>query len=198
MNEYSSDTFNQFDTNGDNNITSEEMETVVNKESFGLLTKEQCKQICDKTIKLADIDGNSKMSLGEFAIASVGDQEINRTAFESKYGSEETKKLFDRYDTNGDGKITSDEIKSVDKANDKPNGLKTGEIIGLIIGGVCLVGLIVGLIVYLSRNKKKEAQKDDEKSTGNNFDKERKDIRYTAEKNLDSVNKAKDKDKGRG
>ena len=136
-------------------------------------------------------------------MADIGGTEINRTDFEAKYGSEDAKKLFDEYDTNKDGKITSDEMKEVDKAKEEESkGLSTAAIIGIVVGAVCIVGLIVGLIVYFSRKNDKDkgsgnsGDDNKEKGSGNSFDSERKGIEYKTENSLDSVNKAKDKDKG--
>ena len=139
MDGYSSYGFNQVNNNGDSFVTKAEMADFVNKATLGYLSYDECKELAKDIIKTADIDGNGKMSLGEFALYGEDHQEINRIAFESKYGSEETNKLFNQYDTNKDGKITSDEIKSVDKANDKSNGLSTGAIIGIVIGAICLM-----------------------------------------------------------
>ena len=71
-----------------------------------------------------------------------------------------------------------------------------------MVGAVCIVGLIVGLIVYFSRKEDKDkgsgnsVDDNKEKGSGNSFDSERKGIEYKTENSLDSVNKAKDKDKG--
>lgn len=195
---YSSDNFKSMDANNDNFVTTGEMADFLKKETYGVFSDKLYKSASKDFIKSVDIDDNGKMSLGEFAFASMGSKEINRADFEAKYGSEETTKFFDQYDTNKDGKVSQDEIKEVDKANDKSNGLSVGAIIGIVIGAVCLVGLIIGLIVYLSRNKKKAAQKDAEKSSGNNFDNEMKNIGYKAENNPDSVNRQKNKDKSVG
>ena len=81
-------------------------------------------------------------------------------------------------------------------------GMAGAAIIGIVVGAVCIVGLIVGLIVYFSRKNDKDkgsgnsVDDNKEKGSGNSFDSERKGIEYKTENSLDSVNKAKDKDKG--
>ena len=201
-----SEVFSKVDTNSDNVITNEEMATFLKNNPDGLGNADLAKQLTDKGITSIDLNGDGNASLGEFAMASMGGTEISKTDFEAKYGSEEATKLFDKYDTNKDGKITSDEIKEVDKAKgeEESKGLSTAAIIGIVVGAVCVVGLIVGLIVYFSRKEDKDkgsgnsVDEDKEKGIGNSFDNERKDIEYKTENSLDSVNKAKDKDKGLG
>ena len=197
--EYSSDIFKSMDADNSNFVTAEEVANYLKKNTYGMLGDSMYQQMSEDIVKSADIDGNSKMSLGEYALSASESKEIVRTDFEKTYGSEEAKKIFDQYDTDKNGKVSQDEIKEVDKANNKSNGLSTGAIVGIVIGAVCLVGLIVGLIVYLSRKNKKEAQKDEnnknkEKSNGNNIDYKKKTISRSTQNNLDSVNKQKDKD----
>ena len=197
-----SEVFSKIDTNSDNVITSEEMTTYLKNNPDGL-GADLSKQLTDKGLSSIDLNGDGKASFGELAMAAMGGTEINRTDFEAKYGSEDAKKLFDEYDTNKDGKITSDEMKGVDKAKEEESkGLSTAAIIGIVVGAVCIVGLIVGLIVYFSRKEDKDkgsgnsVDDNKEKGSGNSFDSERKGIEYKTENSLDSVNKAKDKDKG--
>ncbi|MBR1429291.1 MAG: hypothetical protein IJ590_03485 [Rickettsiales bacterium] len=217
--------FELMDANGDGFVTMLESDTYhFNKLNEGMpgATISACGAPSGYLLMTSDIDCNHKMSLGEFAlrlmepfeitlnkrnldfIASHGPiyQEINKADFEKQYGIKETKKLFDQYDTNKDGKVSEDEIREVDKAmdeaNNKPKGLSTGAIVGIVIGAVCLVGLIVGLVVYFSRKNKKEAQKDKnnknkEKSNGNHLTTRKKTIGHSAQNNLNSVNKQKDK-----
>ena len=185
-------------------------------------TRSTCGAPSGYLIMSSDIDCNHKMSLGEFALRLMEPeeitlnkrnldfiashdpiyQEINKADFEKQYGIKETKKLFAQYDTNKDDKISEDEIREVDKAMDEANNkpkLSTGAIVGIVIGAVCLVGLIVGLVVYFSRKNKKEAQKDEnnknkEKSNGNHLTTRKKTIGHSAQNNLNSANKQKDKE----
>ena len=198
---YSSESFKAMDANSDNFVTTGEIKDYLKEKTAGLLSDDVYKQRSEAYIKATDIDNNGKMSLGEYALASMDShQEIDRTAFETTYGKEEAAKLFDQYDTNKDGKINGDEIKAVDKEQDKSNGLSTGAIIGIIVGAVCLVGLIVGLVVYLSRKNKKEAQKseqngkDNEAKKGNGYDPKAKNISYTTQSSLVNIN---EKSKGK-
>lgn len=148
------------DANGDGFATIEETANYFKKDFGGMITDSEAQLIAKPFIEKADLDGNGKMSLGEYAMGCMGSSEINKADFEKQYGSEETKKLFDQYDTNKDGKITQDEIKevdkSMDKANDKSKGLSKEAIVAIVIGAVLLVGLIIALAVYFSKKKKKQ------------------------------------------
>ena len=219
--------FELMDANGDGFVTmAEQDEHYFNKMSERMpgTTRSACASPSGYLIMSSDIDCNHKMSSGEFALRLMEPfeitlnkrnldfiashdpiyQEINKADFEKQYGIKETKKLFDQYDTNKDGKVSEDEIREVDKAmdeaNNKPKGLSTGAIIGIVVGAVCLVGLIVGLIVYFSRKNKKEAQKDKnnknkEKSNGKHLTTRKKTIGHSAQNNLGSNKKEAQKDK---
>ena len=196
---FKSSSFKLVDANGDGFTTIEETANCFKKDSGGMITDSEAQSIAKQFIEKVDLDGNGKMSLGEYAMASMDSSEINRTDFETKYGSEEATKLFDQYDTNKDGKITQDEIKevdkSMDKANDKSKGLSKEAIVAIVIGAVLLVGLIIALAVYFSKKKKKNKNK--EKLNGNDiFDYNEKPISYDAKNNLDSINKQKANEQG--
>lgn len=191
-NDYDVGDFNAMDTNKNQFVEYEEV-------------AKQCpyapKDLVEESIKLGDINGDGKLSLGEHAYGTIGDDDIDL----NKITNPDSKEALSQYDLNGDGKITQDEIKTHDKEMDKGSGLSTAAIIGIVVGAVCVVGLVVGLIVYLSRDKKKdkdanaEKEQSDEKkeekqeNVGNNFDKKEKDIDYNVKTNLHSINQSQEK-----
>ncbi|MBQ7537333.1 MAG: hypothetical protein IJT14_04420 [Rickettsiales bacterium] len=190
--DYDVSDFNAMDTNKNQFVEYEELQ-----KQFPQATKESV----EESIKLWDINGDGKVSLGEHAYGTIGDDDIDL----NKITNPDSKEALSQYDLNGDGKITQDEIKTHDKEIDKGSGLSTAAIIGIVVGAVCVVGLVVGLIVYLSRDKKKDKEANAEKgqfdekkeekqeNAGNNFDKKEKDIDYNVKTNLHSINQSQEK-----
>lgn len=162
-NNYSRKAFQATDTNNDNFVTEKEMAEYFKKAYCGKWSDDCCKIVAQNNIKAADIDGNKKMSLGEYALAVENTQQINRADFEAKYGKEEADILFNKYNKDCDvNTITQEEVKAVDKEMDKSKGGLSGwAIAGIVIGSIVVVGLIIALIVALAKrnNKAKVANK---------------------------------------
>lgn len=146
---------NGLDTNGD--LFIDEKEALA---AGG--TKDDFKQMLANT----DLDGNNKMSFGEYCNTLNNGKDIDLKEFSQTYGSDAAKTLS-QYDLNNDGKVTQDEIKSYDKQMDKSNdsiidkfkNLSTEAKVGIIITGIVVIAAIVALIVALAtkKDKKKEA-----------------------------------------
>lgn len=160
---YSRKAFQASDVNNDSFVTEKEMADYFKKVYCGRWDDDCCKTVAKNNIKAADIDGNKKMSLGEYALAVEDTEQINRTDFEKKYGKEEADILFNRYNKDcNSNTITKDEVKAVDKEMDKSKGGLSGwAIAGIVIGGIVVVGLLIALIVALANrnNKAKAANK---------------------------------------
>lgn len=100
QNEYGfKESFKRFDTNKDGQISTKECEKVVTT-IFGELSK----KTIERMVSYADLNGDGQICYGEFI--DIMKQKIRR---------ENYLKEFHLMDTNGDGKISAKEIKSVIK-----------------------------------------------------------------------------------
>ena len=144
----------QINTNGDGFIDQQEA-----------LAAGSTQEEWNNALKQADLDGNNKLSVGEWLIAANNGQDIDLKEFAKNYGESAANKLT-KYDLNNDGKVTQDEIKSYDKQLDKSNdniidkfnNLSTEAKVGIIITGVIVIAAIVALIVALATKKDKKKE----------------------------------------
>lgn len=119
----------------------------------------------DNTYKHLDLDGNNKLSVGEWLSKANEGKDIDIQEFAKNYG-ESTANTLAKYDLNNDGTVTQDEIKSYDKQMDKSNdsiidkfkNLSTEAKVGIIISGIVVIAAIVALIVALATRKSKKKE----------------------------------------
>jgi len=129
--------FNKYDADGDGNITGEEMENGMTE--FKDFTREQAKFAFD----LADTNGDGKIDISEFVslmFPSAKEAIANlRKAFK---GPEDVAKKFKIWDSDGDGKISFEELKQ-SAAKDSSKFLSEEDINAIfIVGDINLDGEI--------------------------------------------------------